>query len=61
MLSPEAGQMWFRIAFFIVALSAVLLFFQEPGSASFVFTVLSLVIGVIFVIILAILVRRSQK
>ncbi len=60
MINPEAGQMWFRIAFIIVALSAGLLFVLTPGTDAYVASVMSLVVGVLFMLVLIILVRRSQ-
>lgn len=60
MLSPEAGKMWFRIAVFIVIVAGILLPFQKAGSAEFVITVLTLVMGVLFVIFLAVIARRSR-
>ena len=60
-MSPELGQAWFRIAFFITAVSGVLILFQAPGSAEFVISVTSFVIGLIFIAIVAVVVRRSQR
>lgn len=60
MLSPEAGKMWFRIAVFIVIVAGALLPFQKPDSPEFVITVLTLVMGVLFVIVLAVMARRSR-
>lgn len=60
-MSPELGQAWFRIAFFITAVSGVLILFQLPGSAEFVISVTSFVIGLIFLAVVAIVVRRSQR
>ncbi len=57
-MSPEVGQAWFRVAVFIVLVSAALLFVQQPGTAEFVITVATLVIGLLFVLAIAIVVRR---
>ena len=59
-MSPELGQAWFRIAFFITAVSGVLILFQSPGSAEFVISVTSFMIGLIFIAVIAFIVRRSQ-
>jgi preprotein translocase subunit Sss1 len=59
-MSPELGQAWFRIAFFITMVSGVLILFQKPGSAEFVISVTSFVIGLIFIAVIAFIVRRSQ-
>jgi hypothetical protein len=61
MISPEAGQMWFRIAFIIVALSVILLLTLTPGSEAYVVSVMSLVVGLVFMLVLIILIRRSQR
>ena len=61
MISPEAGQMWFRIAFIIVILSVILLFTLTPGSEAYIVSVMSLVVGILFMLVLIILIRRSQK
>ena len=61
MISPEAGQMWFRIAFIIVILSAILLFTLTPGSEAYIVSAMSLVVGILFMLVLIILIRRSQK
>ncbi len=60
-MSPELGQAWFRIAVFITLVSAVLIPFQKPGSAEFVISVVSLVIGLIFIAVVAFVVRRSNR
>ncbi len=60
-MSPELGQAWFRIAVFITLVSAVLIPFQKPGSAEFVISVVSLMIGLIFIAVVAFVVRRSNR
>ena len=60
MLSPEAGKLWFRIAVFIALLSLALLPFQKADSAEFVITLLSLGLGVVFIVVLAVLARLSR-
>lgn len=57
-MSPEAGQLWFRVALFITLLSLLLLPFQQRGTAEFVVTVLALGVGVIMITLIVILVRR---
>lgn len=61
MLGPELGRVAFQIAFFITLASAGLLFFLTPGSAEFVITVASLVVGLIFLLVVAVLVRWSNR
>ncbi|OQA21783.1 MAG: hypothetical protein BWY63_01137 [Chloroflexi bacterium ADurb.Bin360] len=59
-MSPEAGQLWFRVAIFITLTSLALLFFQQPGTAEFVVTVLALGVGIIMIALIAIIARKSQ-
>ncbi len=59
-MNPELGLAWFRIALFFTLVSGVLLFFQTPGTAEFVITVASFIIGLVFVALVAIFVRRSR-
>lgn len=61
MLSPELGRVAFQIAFFVTLVSGGLLFFLTPGSAEFVITVASLVVGLVFVLLVAVLVRWSNR
>jgi len=58
-MSPEIGRFWFRIAFTLVLISAGLLFFVKPGSAEFVVTVLTLVVGLLFILAIKWLINRS--
>lgn len=59
-MSPEAGQIWFRVAIFITVVSLLLLPFQRPGTAEFVVTVLTLIVGLIMTALIVIIVRKSQ-
>ena len=59
-MNPEAGQAWFRIAIMITLVSAVLVFFTEPGTAERVVSVITLIIGLLFIGIIIVLVRRDQ-
>ncbi len=60
-MSPDLGQAWFRVAFFIALVSGVLIPFQAPGSAEFVISATSFVIGLIFIAVIAFVVRRSNR
>jgi hypothetical protein len=60
-IGPQSGQTVFRIAFYITLVSAVLLFFLEPGSAEFVVAVITLLIGLVFIVLIALLVRRFSR
>ncbi len=60
-MSAEAGKAWFQVAVFITLVSAVLLFFEQPGTAEFVITVTTLVVGLVFVGILVYMVRKANQ
>ena len=59
-MSPEIGRVAFRIAFFLVFVSAGLLFFTSPGSAEFVVSGITLAVGVVFCVLVIIVVRRQS-
>lgn len=59
-MSPQLGQTLFRVAFFMTLMSAVLLFLVKPGSAEFVITVTTLVLGLLFMAVIVIIARRSK-
>jgi hypothetical protein len=60
-MNPDLGLAWFRIAIFFTLVSGVLLFLETPGTAEFVITVASFIIGLIFLAIIAIIVRWSNR
>ena len=60
-MSPEMGRGVFRIAFFVTFVSAALLPFLTPGSAEFVVNVLALGIGLIFIAVIAAMVRLTGR
>ncbi|MCS7220385.1 MAG: hypothetical protein RML36_00805 [Anaerolineae bacterium] len=47
-MDPQIGRAGFRIAFYVTMVSAALLFFLRPGTAEFVVTALSLLVGLLF-------------
>jgi hypothetical protein len=59
-MNPEAGQAWFRIAVFLVLISAALLPFLRPESAEFVITVTTLAMGLSFAVLIVVIVRRGS-
>lgn len=61
MISPEAGELWFRAVVFIIICAIGLLFVVKPGTGEYVVTVLTLIIGLVMLLVLYVLVRRSQK
>jgi hypothetical protein len=60
-MNPELGLAWFRIAIFFTLTSGILIFFQTPGTAEFVITVTSFIIGIGFIAIIALVVRWSNR
>lgn len=59
-MNPEAGQAWFRIAMMITLVSGALVFLTEPSTAERVVSVITLLIGLIFIGIIVVLVRREK-
>ncbi len=53
--------MWFRVAVFLIITSTGLLFIVQPGTAEFIVTVTTLVMGLLFAGILAVLARRPDR
>jgi hypothetical protein len=58
-MNPKAGQAWFRIATTITLLSAALVYFTEPGSAERIISVITLIIGLLFIGTIIVMVRRN--
>ena len=59
-MSTEAGRAWFRVALLITLVSAALAFLTEPGSAEQVVSVITALIGLVFIGLIALLVRRTR-
>ncbi len=59
-MNPEAGRAWFRIATMITLVSAVLVYFTEPGTAERVVSVITLLIGLLFIGVIVVLIRRDR-
>ncbi len=59
-MSPELGRAVFRIAFFITFLSGLLLLFLDHRSAEFVAATVTFVIGLIFILLIVVIVRRRR-
>ena len=60
-MSPQMGQVAFRIGLYLTVVALVLLFFLRPGSAEFGVTVVTLAVGLIFLGIVALLVRYFSR
>jgi len=59
-MNPDVGRAWFRIATTITLVSAVLVFLTKPGTAERVVSVITLIIGLLFIATIIILIRRNQ-
>jgi predicted Na+-dependent transporter len=59
-MNPDFGRAWFRIATTITVVSAILVFFTEPGTAERVVSVITLLIGLIFIGTIILLIRRDR-
>jgi hypothetical protein len=59
-MNPDFGQAWFRIATTITLVSVVLVFLTEPGTAERVVSVITLLIGLIFIGTIILLIRRDR-
>jgi len=59
-MNPDFGWAWFRIATTITVVSAVLVFFTEPGTAERVVSVITLLIGLLFIGTIILLIRRDR-
>ena len=60
MIDPSIGQLGFRIGLFVVLIALGCLLIVEPGSAAFYADVITLGVGVVFLIVLVVLIRRKQ-
>ncbi|HEY65754.1 MAG TPA: hypothetical protein G4O02_14410 [Caldilineae bacterium] len=54
-MDPQIGRAGFRIAFYVIIVSGVMLFFLQPGTAEFVISALSLAIGLLFAVTIGVL------
>jgi len=59
-MSPDAGQAWFRLGFFITIVSLVILPFQRRDSAEFVVATISLVIVLLIIGIIVLIIKLSR-
>ncbi len=60
-MSAGLGHAAFRLGFFIIFVAGILLLLEPNGSAEQAITFLTFVIGLVFVIIVAVLVRLGQR
>jgi len=60
-MNPEAGRAWFRIAITILVAALILVYFTEPGTAERIVSELTLLIGLLFISIIIVLIRRNRS
>ena len=60
-MNPDAGRAWFRIAVTITLVSAVLVYATKSGTAEWVVSVITLIIGLLFIGTIIVLIRRDQS
>ena len=60
-MDPIAFQAALRVAVLILIVAVAMLPFQPPNSAEFVVTVLAAIVGLIFVVLVAVAVRLSTS
>jgi hypothetical protein len=60
-MNPEAGRAWFRIATMLTVVSAVLVFLTGPGTAERVISVITLMVGLLFIGVIIFLIRRDRS
>jgi preprotein translocase subunit Sss1 len=60
-MNEKMGKSALQMAVFVLLTSAALLFFQTPGTAEFVVTVLSLGVGIVFVGVVVFVMKRLSR
>lgn len=61
MISSHVGRAIFRITFYITIVSAAILPFTEKNSAEFVVATITLILGLVTSLLLALIVRRESR
>jgi hypothetical protein len=56
-IGPQIGQLAFRIAFMMVAVSGVMVFVLTPGTAEYYISLITLILGLAFAGVILLLVR----
>jgi hypothetical protein len=59
-MNPDVGRAWFRIATTITLVSAVLVYLTEPGTDERVVSVITLLLGLLFIGTIIVLIRRNR-
>jgi hypothetical protein len=60
-VDPSLGRAAFRLGMLVTAPALTMLLFLPPGTAEFAITIVTAVIGFLFLGIVALLVRRAQR
>ncbi len=60
-MSPQMGQAAFRLGLYITVMALLLLVFLRPGSAEFAVTIVTLLSGLTFLGLVAIIVRYFSR
>lgn len=60
-MSQGLAQAALRLGFFVVFVSGLLLFIVERGSAEQAITIITLIIGLVFLAVVVLLVRSGQR
>ena len=59
-MNPELGLAWFRVAIFITLVSGLFALIEPRDSAEFIVSVASFVIGLVFILIIVVMIKRSN-
>jgi len=59
-IGPQLGRAAFRIAFMMVSVSLILVFVLTPGSAEYLVSILTLILGLVFAGVIFFLVRMTR-
>lgn len=60
-MDSQIGRAGFHIGFYIAFVSGILLFFLRRGTAEFMITLFTFAVALIFLLIIAVIVRWSQR
>jgi hypothetical protein len=60
-VDPQIGKTAFSLGLFITVPAAALLLFQPPGSSEQLITAATLIIGLVYLTVVSVVVRRSAR
>jgi hypothetical protein len=61
MIDSNMGQAGFRIGMFLIVVAGLLVLVTDEGTAEHIISILTLIMGLIFTLIIIILVRLGQR